>query len=107
MVARRPGEAAAKNALDDQVISGRGRANTDAEVELPLRTKININCWNELLLLLAEGIETGDRSVGSVVFETAGDLLREIVTHLRVGRKHHALVDALAVKGAVERRIEI
>ena len=47
---------------------------------------------NELLLLISQRVKAGQRSVGRVIFQPARNFLGEIVTHLRVGRKCHALV---------------
>jgi hypothetical protein len=40
---------------------GRARgAHTDTEVELPLRPEINVNVGEKLLLLVFQGIESGE-----------------------------------------------
>jgi hypothetical protein len=54
----RPGKSAADDALDDQVIGGARRSDADSEVELPLRTEIDVDAGEELLLLIAQSIES-------------------------------------------------
>src|SRR6202451_4792292 len=53
-----------------------------------------------------EGTEIRDRSVGRVIFQAARDSFCEVVTELEIGREDHALVDAGAVKRAIQRGIE-
>src|ERR1700674_3866578 len=101
-----PGEAPPEDALDNQMIGGSGCADADSEVELPLRPQIEVNRRNELLLLLVEWIEDRDRSVPRVIFQPASDSFGEIIARLHVGGKHYALMNAGAVKRAVERGVE-
>ena len=60
-------------------------ADTDAEVELPLRSEVYVDGGKELLLLVFYRVETGNRSTRSVIFESAGNFLGEIVADLHVG----------------------
>ena len=48
-----PVETPPDNALYDQMIGRRGRADSHAKVELPLWTEVHINRGDKLLLLLA------------------------------------------------------
>jgi len=50
--------------------------------------------------------EVRDRSPGTVILQPASDSLRDVVTELEIGREHYALVNAGAMKRAVERGIE-
>src|SRR5271167_635434 len=102
----RPGEAPPEDAFDDQVIGGRGCADADSEVELPLRPQIEVNGRNELLLLIVEWTEIRDRPPGTVVFQPSGNSLGDVVTEFEVWREDHALVNARPVKRAVERGIK-
>ena len=101
-----PIEAAADNTFHDQVISRAGDADTYAEIEFPLRTEIYVNCRNELLLLFAQGIESGERAVGGVVFESTRDPLSEIKADLHVRRELHASIHQWPMPRAIERGIE-
>src|ERR1022692_2198516 len=94
------------DAFHDQVIGGSGRANADAEVELPFGREIDIDRGKELLLLVFERVEAGERTVSRIVFQPARKFLGEIVAELRVGRKRSSLVHALAVPGTVQSGIE-
>lgn len=53
----RPGKAASDDAFHDQMIGGARGADAYSKVELPLRAEINVDCWNELLLLIFERIK--------------------------------------------------
>ena len=81
----RPREAAADDALDDQMVGGASCADAHAEIELPLRGQIEVDAREELLLLIAQRIESGERTVCSIVFQAAGNFLREVVADLCVG----------------------
>src|SRR5580700_4141708 len=102
----RPGKAPPNNAFNDQVVGGPRGADAHAKVELPLRAEIDVDRRKELLLLIFERVEARERTVRRVVFQSARNLLGEIVTELHVGRKRDALVHALAMPGAVKRGIE-
>src|SRR5580692_2669762 len=102
----RPGKAPPNNAFNDQVVGGPRGADAHAKVELPLRAEIDVDRRKELLLLIFQRVEAGERTVRRVVFQPARNLLGEIVTDLHVGRKRYSLVHALAVPGAVKCRVE-
>ena len=44
-------------------------AHPDAEVKLPIRTKIVIDCRDDLLLLLVNRIKAGDVAGAAVIFQ--------------------------------------
>src|ERR1700744_5509323 len=52
-----PVEAAAENALDDQVVGCRGWPNAYADVDLPFGRDVQVGDGEDLLLLLAERVE--------------------------------------------------
>ena len=58
------------------------------------------------MLLVAQGVEAGDRAERSVVLQAAGDFRGEIVARLEVGRELEAFADTGAVERAVERWVE-
>ena len=101
-----PGETAAHNALNDQVVGGAGDADSDTEVELPVRRKIQIDGGEELLLLVVEAIEIRDRSQSSVVFQPECDLLGKVVADFGIGREGPALVVTRAVQRPVNGWVE-
>src|SRR5579864_3275215 len=88
------------------MVGGASCANANSEIELPLRGQIKVDAREELLLLIAQRIESGERTVCSIVFQAAGNFLREIVAYLDVRRKLDSLVDAGPMKRAVQRGIE-
>ena len=94
----RPGESPAEDALDDQMVSGSGRADPNSEVEFPLRPQIEINGREQLLLLILQRIEAVQRSGGCVVFQPCGNSFCEIVADLCIGREHYALINAWPMK---------
>src|SRR6266404_4800630 len=77
-------EPVAHDRFHQQVIRALRDADAHSEVELPSRREIQVDRRHDLLLLLAQQIETADRAQRTVVFETTGDLLRDIVAHLEI-----------------------
>src|SRR4029077_9480154 len=92
--------------LHDQVIGGARRSDADSEVELPLRAEVDVDAGEELLLLIAQSVESAQRAVSGIVLEPSCNLFCEIVAYFHVGRESHAPVDSRTVKRAVERGIE-
>src|SRR3981081_329794 len=82
-----PTEAPSDDALYNQMIGGVRYIHPHAEINLPLRRKIKVNHRKDLLRLLRSRAEVRDRPKSSIVFETTGDLLREIKTDFRIRRK--------------------
>ena len=83
-VAVYPGKAPPKNAPDDQVIGRSGRAHPNSKVEFPLRPQVVVDGWEELLLLILQGIETVQRSVRRVVLNPTTVLPGGLVHFSRV-----------------------
>lgn len=96
----------AQNALQDQAVCTAGHSNSNAEIDLPLRRKIQVDSRKDLLFLLCERVETRNRPESAVVFQAPGDFGREVVTELEIRRKLKTLVDAKPVEGLVEGGIE-
>ena len=48
---------AAHNPLDNQMVGARCWANTNADVDLPFRGDIQVGDYEDLLLLIMQGIE--------------------------------------------------
>ena len=67
------------------MIRGLSDAYPYAKVEFPLWRQIEIDGGYNLLLLVAKGIETGNRAKRSVVLDPGIDLLREIPPRFEVG----------------------
>ena len=81
----RPGKTPTDDAFDDEMVGRAPGAHTDTEVGLPLRPEINVNVGEKLLLLVFQGIESGESAVSRVILQSACNLLGEIVAKLRVG----------------------
>ena len=88
------------------MVGGTRKPDTEAKIDLPLRRDIQINGWENLVLLLRNCLEPTHWTDRSVVFQTSGDFRREIVTEFQVRREDNALVHAFAVKRPVECRIQ-
>ncbi len=101
----RPGEAAADNAFDDEVIGGSGGAYADTEIELPLRAEVDIDGRKKLLLLVFKRQKIGCRAESAVVFQTTGNFLCDVVAELCIRRKRDSLMHAQAVPGTIKGRI--
>ena len=78
-------EAVAQDHFRDEMIGGRGDADAKAEVDLPLWRQIQIDNGKNLVLLEAGGQEVRGRTYGAVVFDPAGDFLREVIADFDVG----------------------
>lgn len=92
--------------LRDQVVGGAGKTDTEAEIDFPLRSDIQIDCWEYLVLLLRNCLKPSHWTDRTVIFQTSGNFRREIATEFEVRREDYALVHAFAVKRSVERRIQ-
>ena len=99
-----PFEAASDDALDDPVVGGRGGA--DAEVDLPVWADVEIDGGKQLLLLNMQTGDLRDAAIIGVVFETAGDLLGEVVTDFDGRRKVQAQIDVGAMPGALQSGVD-
>jgi hypothetical protein len=80
-----PSETSADDAFHDQAIAGVVGLEADAEVQLPLGRNIEINRREELVILSSQRKKFGGWSERTIVFQSAGDLLGEVVADLRVG----------------------
>jgi hypothetical protein len=56
----RLGKTPSDNAFEDEMVGRARGAHTDTEVERPLRPEIEVNGGEELLLLVFQGIESGE-----------------------------------------------
>ena|SRR5689334_8892053 len=77
--------ATSKDHLDDEMIGAGRQIYPDAEVQFPVRAKIEIKSWKDLLLLFGDRIESGDRAGGAVIFKSGGNLLDELIVNLTAG----------------------
>src|SRR5450432_239393 len=98
-------ETVPENHLRNQMVGSASQPDSESEVDLPFGRQVQVNGGEYLVLLVAQRRKPGDRPHGAVILQSATDFLCEIVAELEVRRKHHALVDAFAVKRPVERWI--
>jgi len=101
-----PVKAAAEDAFDDPVIGGCGCAHTDAEVDLPPGTDIEIDAGKYLLLLLVERVGVAQVAVVGVVLDGAVDLFGEVKADRCARRKVEAKIHVGAMPGAFEGGID-
>jgi hypothetical protein len=99
-------EATSNDHLDQQMIGALSNTDTNAKVKFPVRTKVVIDGRKELLLLQIERIESCNGPIGTIVFEAAAQLPREIVAEFKSGRKANPLVDAGPMKRSFQSGIE-
>src|SRR5579885_1621445 len=83
-----------------------GSSYSDTEIEFPLLSEIHIDRWDELLLLIPQRIESGDRSCRSVILQPAGNPFRDVITELRRRREFHTFIHTRPVERPLQRRIE-
>src|SRR5579872_1805983 len=88
------------------MIRGSRRADANSEVKLPFGRHVKINGGKELLLLVAQWIESCDRPIAPVVLQSTCNLLREVVAEFSRGRKSDALIHTRTVERAIQRRVE-
>lgn len=101
-----PGEAAADDCFDDEVVGGGGGAEAYAEVDLPFWREVEVSDDEDLLLLVVERVKAAEAAVVGVVLEAGVDLLGEVVTDLCSGCEGDALIDVGAVPGTFEGWVE-
>ena len=99
-------EAVAEDGFGYEVVGRAGEADPYSEIDLPLGGQIQVNGWVDLVLLQTDRVEISRGAKHTIVFEATGDFFGEVITEFDVGRKDETLVDAGAMKGLVERRIE-
>src|SRR5216684_2121520 len=78
-------ETVAEDHLRKQVIRGTRHAHTHPKIDFPFGREIQINGGEDLLLLLADGIEARDWAQRAVILDASRNFLGEIVTELEVG----------------------
>src|SRR5260370_2213412 len=99
-------ETIAENHLGNQVIGRTRYTNTQPKIKFPLGRKIQVDGGQDLLLLLADGVEAGNGAQRSIVFDAASDFLGEIVAEFEIRREHEPLIHAGTVERPIERGIE-
>src|SRR4051794_29537845 len=80
-------ETPAQDRLDQQVVRGPRHPDPDSEIELPVLTEVDIHGRQELLLLLAQGVESRDRPHRAVILQPDRYPLQQVVGDLHVGRE--------------------
>ena len=75
-------EPVAYDELDDQVIGAAREAETDSEVDLPIRREVQVENGEYLVLLVVPGVEPPDRAQGAVVLGADGDQYRKLEAQL-------------------------
>src|SRR6266404_7651753 len=96
-------ETVAENHLRNQVIRRTRHAHTQPKIDFPLGREIQVNRRKNLLLLLADGVETCYRTQRAVILDSSGKFLGEIVTEFEIRREHQPLIYAWAMKRPVKR----
>src|SRR5271156_2724664 len=99
-------ESVTDDCFHDQVIGRASQSDAQAEIDLPLRRQVQIDCGKDLLLLLMDRQKVGGRSEGTVIFQSAGDFWREVVAEFEIWRKHETLILAQAVDRIIKSGIE-
>src|SRR4029077_9489079 len=95
-------EPVTENQFGDQMIGGARYSYPQPEINFPLRRKIQVHGWKNLVLLLRHGIESRDRSHRAVIFQTAGNFWREVVAEFEIRREDHALAHAWPMKRPIK-----
>jgi len=99
-------KAITQNHFGNQVVGRARETDTEAEIDLPLRSDIQINRRENLVLLLRDRIESRDWADRTVIFQTSRDFRSQIVAEFEVRRKDNALLHALTMKGPVQCRVQ-
>jgi len=69
------------------MIGAAGHTDAGAEVELPVRTEVQVDGRENGLLLVTERVETSDGAERTVILDANRDLFRDVVAYLDVGAK--------------------
>src|SRR5260370_37648784 len=86
-------ETIAEDHFGNQVIGGTGHADSQAEIDFPLRGEIEVHGGKDLVLLLEGGKEVRGRTDGTIIFYAASDFLGECVAEFNICREYESLVD--------------
>src|SRR5438105_9802411 len=78
-------EAITQDHLRNQMIRAAGHAHTYPKIEFPFGREVQVNRRKDLLLLIAERIETRHGTHRAVVLESARNLGRQVITELEIG----------------------
>src|SRR6516162_2876660 len=90
----------------DQVVSRASETHSEAEVDFPLRSDVEVDGGKNLMLLLGYRIKSRHWAHRAVVFKAAGDLGSEVIAEFEIRRKDDSPMNAFAVKRAVERGVD-
>ena len=88
------------------MVRGLGHAHAHAEIEFPVLAQIDIDGGQELLLLVAHSVETGERAYGAVILHSHSHFLGHVVTEFDVGRELEPALGLGSMQRAIERRVE-
>src|SRR5207253_272121 len=77
-------EAVAENDFENELVRARRQTHADARVEFPARPEVEIENREDLVLLLLDGIEPGQRTNRTVILEPDRDPVRDRVADLRI-----------------------
>src|SRR5579862_139867 len=84
------------------MIGRAGHADAHAEVELPVRRKVQVKIGNDLLFLQRSWIEIAHRPEDAIIFDSGVNLPRNVVSRFEVRRENKAL----AGRGPFERFVD-
>jgi hypothetical protein len=76
-----------QNHFHQQMIGAAGHTDAGAEVELPVRTEVQVDGRENGLPLVTERVETSDGAERTVILDANRDLFRDVVAYLDVGAK--------------------
>src|ERR1035441_3069249 len=71
-----------QNRLDQQMIRCLRHSHPDPEIELPVLPEVDIHRPQDLLLLIPNRVEAGNRSAGAVILQSERHLLRHVLAEL-------------------------
>src|SRR5690349_1956040 len=99
-------ETVAENHLGKQMIRRARHTNTHAEINFPFGREVQVNRRKDLLLLLADRVETRYRTQRAIILDAPCNLLGEIVAEFEIGRERQPLIYPRAMERPVKRGIE-
>src|SRR5437870_4416974 len=85
-------KAPAQNQFGDQAVGAMVDADPHAKVEFPLGRKVQIDDWDDLMLLIAKFVKTRHAAQRAVIFHAEGNPARQLVAQLAAGGEFKALV---------------
>ena len=80
-------------------------SHANSGIDFPVGRQIQVDCRHNLLFLIPQRIEAGDRAEIAIILQTRIDFFRNVVARFKIRRELPTFGDIRTVKRAFKRRV--